>query len=235
MANELHVPSLVDAVYEAVRKWILTGEMQGGHPVTEMDLAQRFSVARPTAKAAVERLVHEGLLRRATNKTARVPLLVTEDIRDLYGTRAFLERGVVATLAAKRLVPDSARKSLEDLRAATRDPVLPKVVGLDIAFHRALVEALESPRLTRLYVSLMGEAHLCMAQVQSHHLLHISRIAEEHAAILSAIEHGDVNRATDEVDSHLERACNRLVGFLETAETSDPTAGGKALASLPMT
>jgi DNA-binding GntR family transcriptional regulator len=223
MANELHVPSLVDAVYEAVRKWILTGEVQGGHPVTEMDLAQRFSVARPTAKAAVERLVHEGLLRRATNKTARVPLLVTEDIRDLYRTRAFLERGVVTTLAAKRLVPDSARKSLVALRAATRDPVLPEVVGLDIAFHRALVEALESPRLTRLYVSLMGEAHLCMAQVQYHRLLRISRIAEEHAAILSAIEHGDANRATDEVDSHLERACNRLVGFLETAETPDPT------------
>jgi DNA-binding GntR family transcriptional regulator len=234
MANELHVPSLVDAVYEAVRKWILTGEMQGGHPVTEMDLAQRFSVARPTAKAAVERLVHEGLLRRATNKTARVPLLVTDDIRDLYATRAFIERGVVATLATKRLVPDSARKSLVALRRATSDP-LPAVVGLDIAFHRALVEALESPRLTRLYVSLMGEAHLCMAQVQSHRLLRISRIAEEHAAILSAIEGGDANRAAEEIDSHLERACNRLVGFLETAETSDPPAGRNALHSLLIT
>jgi hypothetical protein len=46
-------------------------------------------MARPTAKAALERLVYEGILRRATNKTARVPLMDADDIRDLYYSRAF--------------------------------------------------------------------------------------------------------------------------------------------------
>ena len=54
-----------------------------GELVTERGLAEWFSVARPTAKAAVERLVHDGLLQRSENTTARVQVLGVEDVRDL--------------------------------------------------------------------------------------------------------------------------------------------------------
>jgi DNA-binding GntR family transcriptional regulator len=216
-AAGLQVPSLVDALYNAIRERILTGEVPAGAPLTEIDLASQYSVARPTAKAALERLVHEGLLRRASNKTARVPVMDLGDIRDLYYNRAFLEREVMTALAGKRLVPDTARRSLQQLRDVSTNPVVTEVVEHDIAFHRALVEALESPRLSRLYTSLIGEMHLCMAQVQANRLLSPSRIADEHSAILEAVAAGDAEAAVTEITSHLDRACRRLSGHVRTS------------------
>ena len=68
------VPSLVDALYGDIRERILTGELDAGTPLTEKHLSSTYDVARPTAKAAIERLVHEGLLRRGANKTRARPI-----------------------------------------------------------------------------------------------------------------------------------------------------------------
>jgi DNA-binding GntR family transcriptional regulator len=179
-----------------------------------MELARKYSVARPTAKSAMERLVHEGLLQRSSNKTARVPVLTAADIRDLYFSRTFLEREVMSTLAGKRLVPAAARQSVQALRDVAADAVVTEIVGLDIAFHRALFDAIGSKRLNRLYESLMGEVHLCMAQVQANHLLSPERIADEHSAILDAIEAGAKQRAAKEITEHLDRACVRLISHI---------------------
>jgi DNA-binding GntR family transcriptional regulator len=220
-STDLQVPSLVDAVYAAVRGKILNGELPGGSPLTELDLASAYSVARPTAKAALERLVHDGLLRRSSNKTARVPVLESDDIRDLYFSRTFLEREVMVTLADRRYVPDAARATVQELHEAASTTDVPLVVGVDVAFHTALFDAIGSPRLNRLYQSLMGEVHLCMAQVQSHHLLSPHRIADEHRSILDAIEGGETRRAADEITSHLARACRRLVAYVEGQVSDD--------------
>jgi DNA-binding GntR family transcriptional regulator len=207
----LQVPSLVDALHSAIRERILSGELPPGSPLTEIELATRYSVARPTAKAAVERLVHDGLLRRSSNKTARVPVLDAADILDLYYTREFLEREVVVALTKKKMVPDEARLFIKDLRAVGPDPVVTKVVGPDIKFHLSLVAEIGSPRLMRLYRSIMGELHLCMAQVQTKHLLSPKDIADEHVAIIAAIEAGDRRRAVQEMKDHLDRARVLLV------------------------
>ena len=212
-------PSLIDSLQAALRGKILTGEIPGGTRLTEMDVASQYSVSRPSAKAAVERLVHDGLLQRSTNKTARVPILGLDDIRDLYYARGMLEREVMAELARHKHVPHSATTSLDQLRSLVDAPDLPAVVEADIAFHRALVNALQSRRMTRLYESLAGEVHLCMAQVQAHHLVHPSHIVEEHEAILDAIAAGDVERAVREITEHLDRASKVLTGHLAEQPT----------------
>ena len=210
----LQVPSLVDALYAEIRERILTGAVPAGTPVTEMDLATQYSVARPTAKASMERLILEGLLHRGSHKTARVPVLGADDLRDLYHTRGLLEREVVMELAAQGLVPEQARKSLEQLRDSS-NPSVTEVVNLDMAFHSELVGAIHSPRLNRLYRFLAGEVRLSMVQLQTNHLLSSSRIASEHAAILECIERGDVDGAVASVTSHIEQASARLIAHVE--------------------
>jgi DNA-binding GntR family transcriptional regulator len=210
------VHSLVDALHQAIRARILNSELPGGARLTEKDIAEQYSVARPTAKAAVERLVHEGLLRRSTNKTATVPQLTVADVDDLYYSRGFIEREVMTAVAAAGEVPRGAREALTRLQSLAEEPepMVPEVVESDLDFHRALVDSLGSARLSRLYDSLMGEVHLCMAQVQSHGLLHPGRIAEEHAAILDAIRAKDGERAVAQMNAHLEHARERLTDHL---------------------
>jgi len=220
----LQVPSLVDALYAEIRERILTGEVPAGTPVTEMDLATQYSVARPTAKASMERLILEGLLHRGSHKTARVPVLDADDLRDLYHTRGLLEREVVMELAAQGLVPEQARKSLDQLRDSS-SPSVTEVVHLDMAFHSELVGAIHSPRLNRLYRFLAGEVRLSMAQLQANHLLSSSRIVSEHAAILACIEQEDVEGAVNSVTKHIEQACARLLAHVEgVASAGSPPA-----------
>lgn len=215
---KLSVPSLVDALHQEIRQEILSGALAGGQPLTEILIATRYSVARPTAKAALERLVHDGLLTRETNKTAHVPLLSTDDIRDLYYSRRVLERELVIELCKRKAVPDAARdalRQLEDLgRRGRREASEPAaVVAADVAFHQALVTAVGSPRLSRLYSVLMGEVQLCMAQEQAHHLLEPARIADEHEELLAAIAAGNARVAAKLIDEHIETGCQELLDY----------------------
>lgn len=212
MTMEPKTTSLVQAVSDALRERILTGEIGAGQALTEQGIATQADVARPTAKAALERLTHEGLLRRGPNKTARVPRLSSDDIADLYFSRAFLEREVVASLARHKRVPHGAIAALSRFDAALEANSLTGIVQSDIDFHVALVDALGSPRVSRMYAAIIGEAHLCMAQVQAHELLSASTIAVEHRAIVDTIRAGRRGAASSLVQEHLENAQRRLVG-----------------------
>lgn len=229
MAIKLAVQSLVDALYVAARERILTGVLAGGEFVTENDLATYYDVARPTAKAVIERLTHEGLLVRDAHKTARVRVMSVADIRDLYFSRGLLEREVMATLSASRKVPPAAHGAMEKLRLAADEKSVLDFVAADIAFHRALVDALGSPRLSRMFLLLASEAHLCMAQIQTNRLLHADSIIKEHTSILQAVETGRSEVAMDRITAHLMRACDQLAAYREQeAPQAQPTrrAGG---------
>jgi DNA-binding GntR family transcriptional regulator len=211
----LEVPSLVDAVQQAMRVRILDGRISPGVAVTEVSVANEFSVARTTAKAAVERLVHDGLLRRAANKSARVPVLDLDEVRDVYFSRGLLEATVMRRLAQDGLIPADAKAALQRFDIAVDQGEQSQVVESDVAFHRALVDSLGSERVSRIYQSLMGEAQLCMAQMQYLRLLDPRLIAAEHAAIVAAIEARDPVLAVAMLETHLNNASSRIIAVLE--------------------
>src|SRR6478672_1936044 len=146
VVSVLEVPSLVDAVQQAMRVRILDGKVPPGVAVTEVSVANEFSVARTTAKAAVERLVHDGLLRRTANKSARVPVLGFEEVRDVYFSRGLIEATVMQRLAVAGTVPAEAKEALRRFDEGVESGIQAQVVESDVAFHRALVDSLGSER-----------------------------------------------------------------------------------------
>ncbi|NLU82770.1 GntR family transcriptional regulator [Rhodococcus sp. HNM0569] len=213
MPHRVETLSVVDALAGELRRRLFAGEITSHSPVTEAEVAGTYSVARPTAKAAIEKLVSEGLLQRSTHKTARVPRLGPDDVRDIYRTRASLESVVVRALSETRTVPQAALDANREISAMTDfDPIA--VVEPDMAFHTALVDEMGSPRTSRMFRSLVGEIRLCMVQVQGHELLTVGGIATEHRMILDAIEAGDGDRAVDILTVHIGRSRERLVGLL---------------------
>jgi len=208
----LEVPSLVDALVDALRKEVLSGELAPGETVTEQDLASRFDVARLTAKAAIERVVQSGILRRSVNKSAHVPLLAQADIADLYLSRIVFERAIVRSLAKTAALPPGARTALHELEAAiATDSILDAAAG-DINFHRALVGGAGSPRLTKMFATVAEEAHLCMAQEQQRGAFGPEQNYSEHLAIANAIEDRDPDLAANLMMEHLRAAAERMLG-----------------------
>jgi DNA-binding GntR family transcriptional regulator len=206
MRQTLRTVSMVDAVYDAIRERILTGELDPEEVLYEQATAEEYGVARPTAKAAIDRLVTTGLLRRSANKSARVPRLTEDDVQDLYFSRLVIESRAVAQLAAEGRPPENARKALREFDVAVREGAVDGIIAADIAFHQAFVEQVGSPRVSRMYDSIIGEAHLCMVVKQTHRLLGPKVIAKEHRGIYDAVAAGDANLAESRLAEHLRRS-----------------------------
>lgn len=222
MRETLRPVSIVDAVYNAIRDRILSGELDPSEVLVEQKTAESYGVARPTAKAAIDRLVHQGLLRRAANKSARVPALSEDDVRDIYFTRIAIESTVVAYLAARRPELFAADAALAAFDRAAVAGSIKGIVDADIAFHQGLVDAVGSPRMRRMYASIIGEAHLCMVLKQTHRLHTPEELAKEHRAIYEAIVAGDAALAKERLVDHLTSSAQAIERhILETAEQSN--------------
>ncbi len=231
MARVEGVTSIVDAIAQDLRRQLFRGQLSSEEPLTEAGVSEQYEVARPTAKAAIEKLVSEGLLVRGIHRSARVPVLDADDARDIYRTRADVEGIVLRRLAARRAVPDEARKANAEIAALGQASAL-DVVDPDMRFHTSLVDAMGSSRLSRVYLNLASEVRLCMAQVQGNSLLSTALIHAEHARLLDLIEAGDGDGVVDLLERHLARARERLVGLLG-GEPGPEAAWSDDLAQIP--
>ena len=211
MATDVMVRTLVDALAERLQAQIVSGELAPGARVTEQSIASQYDVARPTAKAAIERVVQSGLLRRSANKTASVPELTAIEIKDIYRTRLFFEWSIVKVLAERGIAPAEARGALFDMRRALDDEVLADAVDADVRFHTALVRAAGSPRTTRMYETLIGEVRLCMAQERTTSEFQPFPNLKSHEEILDAINARDVEESRRLIRGHFVDATARLL------------------------
>jgi DNA-binding GntR family transcriptional regulator len=226
MAESLRPVSIVDAVFEAIRERILTGQLDPAEVILEQQTASRYGVARPTAKAAIDRLVHAGLLRRSANKSARVPQLTEADVRDLYFSRQMIEGAAVEFIAVHGRVPDRAESALREFDLAAECGSVQRIIASDIDFHSALVEAVGSLRLLRMYSSVIGEAHLCMVLKQAHRLHGPDLIAGEHREIYDAIRDRNAERARLHLSRHLRRSVDSICAYIRDSQPIGETVTG---------
>lgn len=213
MAVRVTATSIVDAIANDLRTRILAGQLTPDVPLTETETATSYDVARPTAKAAIEKLVAEGLLVRGTHKTARVVELGPDSVRDIYLARAYLESEVLRRLARTRTVPEGAVQANRDIAALGEGSAV-AVVEPDMRFHTSLIDALGNERTSKMYRSLVSEVRLCMTRVQSLHLLGTDLILAEHQRILELIAAGEGDAVALLLDEHLGRARERLVAAM---------------------
>jgi DNA-binding GntR family transcriptional regulator len=208
-ARPLYAVSALDALVESLRDRILDGEFVPGEPLSDVELAGQYGVARPTLRAAVQELTHEGLMRREPRRRACVPRLTAEDIRDLYFVRIPLELRAVEAITGREAVLGDAAQAVEHFERLGADASWRDVVDTDMRFHTALIAATGSPRLQRAYASLQAEIRLVRAQLrfpgESSTLL-----AEEHRQLLQTILAGPRSVAVRAMREHLERAADDL-------------------------
>ncbi len=211
MTLGLQPVSATEALARALRDRILSSEIPPGTRLPELELVRRYGVARPTVREALQLLVHQGLLQRRPNHTASVPELTPDAVADIFFARAPLELHAVRTLAGRREHVPAARAAVERFQALADDVGWSDVVEADMAFHMALMDAVGSPRLARLFGALEGEIRLCIAQLRP--AWHTpSALAEEHRQVLDGILAGSAPAAVARMREHLDKAVRDLTG-----------------------
>jgi DNA-binding GntR family transcriptional regulator len=219
LKSRVTVVSIVDAVAASLRGQVLEGALSGNSTLTEADVAAMYDVARPTAKSAIQQLVSEGLLLRSAHKTARVPFLGPDDVRDLIFSRTCIESEVVREMARRRAVPASAQESNRIVYSFVGHPDSDAIAPV-LDFHLGLVRSVGSERMQRIFTGLMSEMRLCMVQMQYRDQLDIDLIAGEHDAILASIAMGDPDAAAQAMSYHLARALDRILRTIEASPAS---------------
>jgi DNA-binding GntR family transcriptional regulator len=146
-------------VTEQLREHVVHGRFEPGTLLGEVSLAAQFGVSRGPVREALQRLVQEGLLRREPRRGISVPRLAASDLRDIYLAREAIEAAALAVIVSRdpaRLVAE-LQGIVGSMHRAIGDQNDRVLADLDIAFHHAIVDAARSPRLARLYSTLIGE------------------------------------------------------------------------------
>ena len=193
----------------------MSEEFKPGERITEARLTSEYGVARPTAKACLERLVVVGLLRRTAHKSAVVPVMSSADVRDLFLSRLTIEGASVRLLAQTTGVPRESLHAHREMEAANEAGSFADSVQADVTFHRSLVRGTASGRLVRMHDLIMGEVELTMGISAAHQQTSREDIASEHGFILDAILSKEPQRAEDALREHLENARVRVLASIE--------------------
>jgi DNA-binding GntR family transcriptional regulator len=216
--------SVVDALADALRSRILSGDLRPGAPLREEALATAYEVSRHTLRAALRALAAEGLIRVVPNRGATVARLAAGDLVPLFELRAALEVEA-CRLTLERwggTLPTEVHDRLDELVRACRakGSDWSEIAEAHARFHQALVAGAASPRIEDAYTRLAAELNLFLAQLRP--VWSRRRMVDHHRALVHDLEtNGDVIALRRHLQDGLEAVA-------ETPDARDATGAIRA-------
>lgn len=200
----------MEVIADVLRERIIEGDLAPGTQLGEVQLAAQLEVSRGPVREALQRLVQEGLLVARAHRGVFVIELGPDDVADVYRARRVVEQAAAAVVAEARTDVVDALDGLVDrlARAAARSR-WSRVVTLDREFHRTLVDGAASPRLSRMFATLLAETAMCMGALEPAYAVR-AEIVEEHRALVAALRAGRPAAVRDAIDRHLGEAVTQL-------------------------
>lgn len=209
--------SRADETAADLRSLITDGTLAPGERLPEARLAERFGVSRNTLREAFRLLSQDGLLTHLPNRGACVAIPTITTIIDVYRVRRLVECQAVAHAFPRHPAIARVRMAVEQALDA-RDRGDWRTVGTaNIAFHRALFELSDSPRLLRLYRQLAAELRLAFGLIDDPEYLH-APFLEFNQRILRHLEAGESTEAAETLEQYLLSAERLVLAAYERLE-----------------
>jgi DNA-binding GntR family transcriptional regulator len=164
-------PSTADVLrseqaYEQLKSDIVACVLRPGEALTEKQIGDRYQIRKATIRAALTRLMQEGLVKSEPRRGYVITPLTLRDANEIFDVRHLLEPEVFRVAAA-----NMTERGLEDVRQAAKKVLKPETLRSHVAF-------LAADRVFRLTLAeLSGNlrlAHL-LGQIldQSERVLHL--------------------------------------------------------------
>jgi DNA-binding GntR family transcriptional regulator len=222
-------PTLGTIVTDQLRDHVIHGHFEPGTILGEVDLAAQFGVSRGPIREALQRLVREGLLRREERRGISVPRMSDGDINDVYLAREAIEVAALTVIMEldTRSLATELRALVRQMDAAVDSDDWVAVADLDMAFHRRVVEAAGSPRLARLYGTVIGET-LAFFNMTARYPGR-ERLVQEHTELADLVADRDLAGGREFLARHLSDSVDvltreRRLASERRAGSSPPTA-----------
>ena len=212
--QEFRLPhTRAQAVADALRTEIMSGVIEAGTPLRQVELAQRFGVSTTPVREAFAALLREGLVVGDSHRGVVVFRPNLDDLRENYEIRIALE--ALATEKAAERISDHELAALDDILSqmrGVRDPI--KYFALNRRFHAAIYQAAGRARLAALIERLRDAGHAYGNLFAVHAGEDRSQTELEHGAIMQALKAKAPSRAGKAMASHLRRNADFVAGQL---------------------
>ncbi len=217
LGNRVQRRGSADLLAEEILNRIVEGEIPPGTPLRESMLARESGLARNTVREAIRILVADGLVQHYPNKGAAVCKLDGEDVMDLYRVRLMAELEGIRSVA--RLTPGQEaafEQSLQSFEAAAGGSSASGLVAADLHFHTLLVDLAGSPRLDRLYRSILNEVRFgfSLLTAADREIDNPRPLVDEHRAIYESLVAGDGEACAALLTEHLGHYKRRMVDLV---------------------
>ena len=206
--------SAAGKAYETLKQRVVGGTYAPGAQLKEEHLARELRVSRTPVRAALKRLVEDGLATADPNRGVRVSEWTDFDIAETFELRGLLESHA-AELAARRGGAQLADR-LDDLNQqmdraiAAGGAALPeRLQEINSRFHRAILEGSGSPRLRSMLAGLIDMPIV----IRSHFISTLQdkvQSLQHHRDLAAAVRAGDGELARQVMQLHLRVASHRF-------------------------
>ena len=135
---------LNERAYELIRLDILTFRLKPGEKTSERALEARYGLGMASIRAALPRLVQEGLVEKTTERGTFVAPLTLRGVRDTYQMRYLLEPAAAELAADRGMDParlDQLRQVCESQWAPGDDDAIIHILLANRDFNLAIAEA----------------------------------------------------------------------------------------------
>ncbi len=223
--GELNLPALDSysyqplrkQVYDVLREAILTGRLEPGEKITEIEVANKLNVSRTPVREAIRMLELEELIVIVPQRGVFVAgIKSTKEINDIFQVRSELE-GLAAYLTAQNISRENAKKMVEyaeNLKECLVNDDLERCIEIDISFHQILYEVSDNKWLQKLLDSLFEQ----ITRFRSQSLNREGRMKQahkEHKELAQAIEQGEAEKARLLAQQHIESARQSVIAVFE--------------------
>lgn len=204
--------SLTKLAYERIKDDILDQRLLPRQPLVEAELAAKYGVSKTPVREALLTLSREGLVELNSFRGGRVRDFTADDAREIYELREILEPH-----ALERAVPHLdnddlwlLRSLLEEAKTAAEGGDRRKLSNLNRRFHDALVARCGNGRVIEILTRLQDQVRVISLRLWKVQATYLHE-AEQHAAILAAIEAGNARRAGELLRNHITEFKERYI------------------------
>ena len=202
-APEQPAPGATQRIVDAITTAIVERRLMPGTKLAEQQIADIFQVSRTLVRQALNQLSRDHLITLEPARGAFVAQPSVEEARQVFEVRQMVELSLVRQLCAT--ITDAQVAQLRAHLATEADALArTDVTGrtrLLADFHVVLARLMGNEVLAQLLADLLSRCSLIALMYQSAHSAEHS--ADEHVAIVDAIEQRDAKAAARLMQSHL--------------------------------
>ncbi|MFK3690594.1 GntR family transcriptional regulator [Agrobacterium tumefaciens] len=207
---------LADRLAKGIRTLLISGELAPGQRLSEAAFSERFDVSRNSLREAFRLLTKDGLLRHEANRGVFVAVPTMSSVIDIYRVRRMVECGALRQAWHKHAAIKTMRAAVEDAKIKREAADWLGVGSANMKFHAAVVDLLDSARISDFYERIAAELRLCFGLLKDPEQLH-SPFVDMNSKILSLMEEGKAKEAGDEMDIYLNLSERTVLKALERA------------------